>query len=62
MQRLAEEIIQDFDCDGTTSQLYHWQRNRAFLKMYVLLLKLFLETPVKKKQRGKRNFVALFPV
>lgn len=53
MQCLAgEEIIQDLDWDSMTGKLYHWQHNGAFLKKYVLLLKLFFETLVKKKKGG----------
>ena len=55
MQCLAgEQIIQDFDWDGMTGKLYHWQQIGAFLKMYVLLLKRFFETPMKKK-KGKKE-------
>lgn len=50
----GEEIIQDFHWDDMTGKLYHQQDNGAFLKMYVLLLKLFFETPVKKNKGGKK--------
>lgn len=36
-----------------TGKLYQQQHKGAFLKTYVLLLKLFSETLVKKKKRGK---------
>lgn len=65
MQCLAgEEIIQDFDWGGMTGKLHCWQHNGASLKMYVLLLTLFFETPVKKKKkrRRKRKFVVLSPI
>lgn len=44
-----------------TGKLYQQQHKGAFLKTYVLLLKLFSETLVKKKKRRKK-FVALCPV
>lgn len=51
MQRLAEEeITQNFDWDSMTGRLYHQQHKGAFLKTYVLLLKLFSETLMKKKK------------
>lgn len=62
MQCLAGEgIVQDFNWEGTTGKLYHRQYNGALWKMYVLLLKLFFETAIKKIKGGKRKFVALSP-